>query len=271
MAKDQANLLKVSAVIPTYNRCDRLAAALGSVLQQTRPVDEIVVVDDGSTDNTVSMLEDFARQHAQLRVRVIRLENRGPSAARNNGVSAAAGDLIAFLDDDDIWLPQKLARQLAILEADSTIALMGTATDTLRLAEGARLVKVDERNLIYRNYFLTPSVIARKDAILEAGGFPEDMRHCEDYALWLKIASKHKCFFLNEELVHCGHGKPPFGHSGLSGDLAALHAGELEALARWSKYRDAGCLVTLLAKALARLRDMRRRIIVSAYKKSGNA
>jgi glycosyltransferase involved in cell wall biosynthesis len=253
----------VSVVIPTFNRREQLALALNSVISQTVKLHEIVVVDDGSTDGTPEMLNEFVRLNPDMRILVIRQENRGPSSARNAGIKVATGDLVAFLDDDDTWHPEKMERQLAVLAARTDIFLLGCATDTLKLTGGSRVVDIGEWNLIFRNWFLTPGVVARRDVLIASGGFPEDMRHCEDYALWLRIASGHKCAFLNEVLVGCGHGKPTFGHSGLSADLDALHSGELDALARWGKERNPGVAMSALTKILASIRHLRRRIIAA--------
>ena len=96
----------VSVIIPTYDRCGFLRQAIESVLAQTCPADELIVVDDGSTDDTPDMLADYGN-----RIRVIRQSNRGVSAARNTGIRQSRGQFIALLDSDDYWLPQKLAAQ----------------------------------------------------------------------------------------------------------------------------------------------------------------
>lgn len=256
----------VSTIIPTFNRQEQLALALDSVISQTVKLHEIVVVDDGSTDGTQEMLQEFARLHPDVRLIVIRQKNRGPAAARNAGIKVATGELVAFLDDDDVWHPEKLERQLTVLVDRADICLLGCATDTLKMKRGSRVVDIGEWNLLFRNWFLTPGVVARRDVLIGCGGFPEDMRHCEDYALWLRIASGHKCAFLNEVLVSCGHGKPAFGHSGLSADLKALHSGELEALVRWSKQRNSSMAVSALAAALVGARHLRRRIIAAGQR-----
>lgn len=256
----------VSVVIPTYNRRERLAQALSSVLQQTRPVDEIVVVDDGSSDGTFEWLSGSLAQIRTPRVVILQQKNAGPSAARNAGIERASGQLIAFLDDDDTWHPDKIQRQLAVLARHPDICLLGCAADTFKLAGAARLVHIGEYRLLFRNWFLTPGVVVRRDALIECGGFPEDMRHCEDYALWLKIASQFKCAFLNEERVSCGHGKPSFGHSGLSADIRALHAGELNALARWRESRHPGMAMVMMATVLASVRHLRRLMVIAWQK-----
>lgn len=255
--------LHVSCVIPTFNRCDSLIAAIESVASQTKLVDEIIVVDDGSSDGTDSVLENFRRHRPNVVLRVLRQANRGPAAARNAGINLARGDYIAFLDDDDIWLPTKLERQCRILAENPTVALLGCATDTIWRSGGSRLVPIGEWDLLFRNWFLTPSVLAKRDILLASGGFPEEMSHCEDYSLWLRIASSHRCAFLNEVLVICGHGKPAFGHSGLSADLRSLYTGELEAISRWQADRNAGFPAFSLARLLARMRHLRRHLVVA--------
>lgn len=256
---------RLSVIIPTFNRSELLLLALASVVAQTVRPHEIIVVDDGSTDATQDVLADFARQHADIELRVLRQENRGPSAARNAGVMAARGELIAFLDDDDIWLPPKTARQLEVFAKDPQLMLLGCASNILKLYGGIGLMQVREWSMLFRNWFMTPTVMVRRDALLECGGFPEDMRQCEDYALWLRVAGRYKCAFLNEDLVHCGHGKPPFGHSGLSGDLDALYAAEREAQRRWRKDRNIGRATFLLVSIHAWLRHIRRKFIAKRW------
>lgn len=256
-------LLTVSVVIPTYNRRERLAQALASVLQQTRPVDEIVVVDDGSTDDTREMLDEFVRQHSEMSVLVIHQENRGPSAARNAGMYAASGDLIAFLDDDDIWLPEKTKRQLSVFASDPQLDLLGCASNIVKLYGAPRVVRIREWAMLFRNWFATPTVMVRRKVVLACGGFPEDLRHYEDYALWLKIAGRNKCAFLNEILVNCGDGKPAFGHSGLSVDIDGSYVGERKTHHRWRKERMIGPLLFKIVRFNAWLRHLRRKAIVA--------
>jgi glycosyltransferase involved in cell wall biosynthesis len=253
---------RVSVVIPTWNRRLELSAAIDSVLAQTLPVDEMIIVDDGSTDNTWDFLKTMPEKIGQIRVRIAHQENAGVSAARNAGLRLASGVLVAWLYDDDVWHPEKTMRQLAIFALHPELALLACSSDTLRLPGKSGLHSVGEWGLLVRNRFLTPCVIARRGVILACGGFPEDMHCCEDYALWLRIASRHKCAFLNEVLVNCGQGKPAFGHSGLSADLDALYAGEREALRRWRIERHAGIAVFVLVRVLAGMRHLRRMIVV---------
>src|SRR2546425_2446463 len=107
----------VSAVIPTYNRGHLLKNAIDSILAQTYPVHEIIIVDDGSTDGTDEMVRSYIRQkRSEVIIRYIRQENQGQSAALNRGIEKASGEWIAFLHSDDSWLPEKLERQFRALE-----------------------------------------------------------------------------------------------------------------------------------------------------------
>ena len=105
----------VSAIIPTYNRAHLVTEAIDSVLAQTYPHIEVIVVDDGSTDDTMARLAPYGS-----RIRVIRQENAGPAAARNKGIAASSGGLVAFLDSDDLWLPAKIERQVRLLQKAGT-------------------------------------------------------------------------------------------------------------------------------------------------------
>src|SRR5664280_1650862 len=110
---------KVSVVIPTYNRLAYLREALDSVLAQTRAADEILVVDDGSTDGTEAAISALPAP-----VRYLRQQNAGPAAARNHGLREAKGDWIAFLDSDDLWVPEKLEAQMDFLERNPAVELL---------------------------------------------------------------------------------------------------------------------------------------------------
>ncbi|MEF8723085.1 MAG: glycosyltransferase family A protein [Candidatus Accumulibacter delftensis] len=253
---------RVSCIIPTCNRRERLSGAIASVIAQTVPVNEIIVIDDGSTDGTFDMLQALGREVGQVRIAVLRQENRGPAAARNAGLRIASGDLVAFLDDDDVWHPEKTARQLAVFSSRPEIDLLGCASDTLKMPGGSRLFPISEWGMLFRNWFLTPTVMVRRELVLSCGGFPEDMRHCEDYALWLRIVVNNRCAFLNDVQVSCGHGKAPFGANGLSADLRALRGGEKTALDRWREHRHPDMIRFLIVSLWAYVRHLRRLLIV---------
>ncbi len=251
---------RVSAIIPTYNRRREVSLAIASALRQTLRLDEIVVIDDGSDDGTWEDLQALAKETHSPRVIVRRQHNAGPSAARNAGARLATGEFIAFLDSDDTWHEEKTARQLALFEADPELALVGCVAGGMNVFPGKRMVAISIERLLFRNYFLTPGVIVKRQVLAVVGGFAEDMRRCEDYELWLRIASGHRCALLNDVLMICGDGKRSFGARGLSADSWAMQAGELEAFRRWRK-QGGSAAKYLYALAVCRLRFARRAAI----------
>jgi GT2 family glycosyltransferase len=196
----------VSVVIPTYNRARFLDAAVASVRAQTYPCMEIVIVDDGSTDNTADVVARLGNG-----VRYIRQANAGPAAARNRGIREAAGDLVAFLDTDDRWLPQKTALQVAVLQREPTVALVSAdmaiedETGTVQVASNfqhrglndtfaaldGRPIPHAPRQLLTINFVNTSTVLARRSVLIALEGFDERLRYGEDLELWLRIAAQH--------------------------------------------------------------------------------
>ncbi len=184
---------RVSVVIPTYNCGPYVAEAVESVLAQTRPAAEVLVVDDGSTDDTAGRLARFAAP-----VRVIRKENGGVSTARNRGVEEATGDLVAFLDADDAWHPRKLEVQLAALAGRPDLGLLGTVVYDWPgphpdLPPGSPAVEdVRADDLIVRNCMVTSTIVARTDVLRAAGPFDTNLRGPEDHDLWIRVALRSK-------------------------------------------------------------------------------
>ena len=182
--------MRTSVVIPSYNAAASVAEAVRSVLAQTRPADEVLVIDDGSTDGTAASLADFGPP-----VRAIRQANGGVSAARNRGAREATGELIAFLDADDVWHPRKLELQVPALLADPPLGLLGTATFAWPgvappLAESVAAARpVALRDLAVRNSFTASSVVARADVLRRAGEFDPRQQGTEDHDLWLRVAA----------------------------------------------------------------------------------
>ncbi len=168
--------LTVSAIIPTFDAAAFLPAALNSVMAQTRRPDEIIVVDDGSTDDTPEVLTGWPD------VTVIRQDNAGPAAARNVGVAHATGDLVAFLDADCVWYPGKLERQVAVHEGDEAVDYSFTELEE-RIAEGFEapwwsLERQQPESPTHK--VSVPSLVMRRSTFHELGGFNEALRAGED-------------------------------------------------------------------------------------------
>ncbi|MBZ0161011.1 MAG: glycosyltransferase [bacterium] len=200
---------QVSVVIPTYNRAGTLGRAITSVLSQTFPDLECIVVDDGSTDQTVALVEGFQ----DPRLRLLRLPvNKGVSHARNVGIQAARGEWIAFLDSDDEWLPQMLERlTVRLRECGDLLATVVYCRCTVQDALTARMwcqPRVVYGGDVFR-YLLsgwhppTPSVfLVKRTSMLEVVGFDEELPCAEDYDLWLRLAEAHNHFAaVGERLV----------------------------------------------------------------------
>jgi glycosyltransferase involved in cell wall biosynthesis len=196
----------VSVIIPAYNRCHTLGRALDSVFAQDFADFEIIVVDDGSTDNTSGLPQlHTSRRPVNL---IFLSQNGGVSHARNCGVKAAQGNWIAFLDSDDEWLPNKLSAQFAWLKANPGFRIMQTCEIWIR--NGKRVNPPQTHKKIHGDIFkpslarcmVTPSsVLMEKELFLETGGFNETLRACEDYDLWLKIACKNPVGLLDKNLL----------------------------------------------------------------------
>ena len=200
---------RISVIIPTYNRADRVVAALGSVLAQTRPPDEVIVVDDGSTDNTSERLAPYHE-----RIHYVCQPNRGPASARNTGIKQASGELVAFLDSDDLWLPKKLERQLAAFANDRALRICHT--NEIWIRNGVRVNPMRKHQKYGGHIFekvlplciVSPSsVIMTRQLLNEMGGFDESLPACEDYDLWLRVLCRYPIAYIEEPLVikHGGH------------------------------------------------------------------
>ena len=204
----------VSIIIPLYNRKELLCRALRSVLNQTVLPYEILICDDGSTDNPQSIMSDFA----ESAVEIIWLENKechGVSHARNQGIAAAKGDFIAFLDSDDEWLPKKLELQLAFFKENPQFNIIHGEEiwirNGVRVNPCKRFIKTGG-NIFNRSLdfsLIAPSaVMAKREIFDKCGIFDENLPVCEDYDLWLRIMLAGEEFgFISTPLVtrYAGH------------------------------------------------------------------
>jgi len=193
----------LSVIIPTFNRWPLLPRAVESVLNQTLLPDEVIIVDDGSTDATEA---EFAARFPHLRY--IRQKNLGVSAARNTGIREAHGDWLAFLDSDDKWLPEKLAQQIAALERNAHYQLCHTNEIWIRHGRRVNPLKKHTKSggYVFRNCLplcvISPSsVIIHRNLFLEVGLFDEELPACEDYDMWLRICARHPVLYLEELLL----------------------------------------------------------------------
>jgi glycosyltransferase involved in cell wall biosynthesis len=213
------NNIKVSIIIPTYNRGWIIKEAIESVLAQDFIDFELIVVDDGSTDNTSEILHSYRED-----ITVFQQNNKGVSAARNRGLSEASGRFIAFLDSDDLWLPKKLSRQVDYfnLNPDAMIC----QTEEIWIRNNMR-VNPKKRHKKLSGMIFEPSldlclvspsaVMIRRSLFEEVGGFDETLPACEDYDLWLRISCRYPVFLIDTPLIikRGGHSDQLSASSGL--------------------------------------------------------
>ena len=195
--------MDISVIIPTYNRRNTLPRAVESVLNQTYKPIEIIVVDDGSTDGAKEMCSEMYPL-----VRYIYQANSGVSSARNTGIKSASGDWIALLDSDDEWLPDKLDRQVKLLQDNAEIRFCHT--NEIWIRNNVRINQKKKHQKYGGNIFnkcldicrISPSSsLFHTSVIKDVGLFDESLDVCEDYDLWLRITAKYPVLFLDQPLI----------------------------------------------------------------------
>lgn len=197
---------KVTAIITTHNRLNLLKQAIDSVRRQTYPDIELIVVDDGSTDGT----EAYCRRQPLQYIRVEAAESRGGNHARNLGIRAAEGKYIAFLDDDDRWLPEKTARQVRLIEEKGCeMVFCGMTIETVRagIATYTDTLPHDShrgdmsRAILYTIPAVTSTMLFSRDALIDAGLFDEKLNFWQEYELSIRLAQRGPFFFVAEPLA----------------------------------------------------------------------
>lgn len=218
----QAEPREVAVVIPTYNSADCLARAIKSVLTQTYRDYQIIVVDDGSTDDTQVVLRSFEGQIVS-----VYQPNSGQACARNLGIRTSQSRYIAFLDADDEWVPRKLEKQIAFLESNPDFAMVYSDCITSGAGPfaGSHFARVGRpaTGRVFRQFLdncnvFTPTVVVRRDCLEFVGTFNQSLRVSEDFNLWLRIASVGKIAAIDEALA-IRHPRP----SSLSSTTPADH------------------------------------------------
>lgn len=259
----------ISVIIPMYNSAGTIIKALDSVKAQTfKCYYDVIVVNDGSMDNSQELVENYKFDDDRLNLTLINQKNGGVSKARNAGLKNAKGDLIAFLDSDDQWFPDKLEKQTKLLELNPQIDLLGCAFDGLyfsNIPDGS-LLKIDVNKLIFKNYFQPSTVIMRRKVFEEIGYFDENQKYAEDINYFICVASKFNCYFCNLIVINYGDGKAGFGDSGLSANLKEMHRGVNKNL----KFAYENQLIILKQYILARMWESIkyvRRIVIVRMKK----
>ncbi len=200
----------VSVIIPAYNRAGTLKKAIDSVLNQSFKDFELIVIDDGSTDETLEILRDY-----QDRLKSVTIPHSGVSAARNRGIEEAEGDFMAFLDSDDYWLPEKLAVQTDFFRRNPEARICQTDETWHRHGKRVNPGKRHHKpsgDIFYQSLRLclvSPSaVMIRRDLFDDVGVFDESLPACEDYDLWLRISARFPVYLIGQSLTVKTGGHP---------------------------------------------------------------
>lgn len=258
---------EISVVIPCFNSAHTLRRAVDSITAQTHPVREVIIVDDGSTDETLEVAEAIANENPQLKCVIVDLgRNLGPGTARNTGWDRATGSFVAFLDADDAWHPRKLEVQHAVMVANPTCVLSGhryrvDASGALGDLgpERPSVVPVTLRSLLVRNAFSTPSVMLRRDVVQR---FNPSRDMTEDYLLWLEVVADTGFALLIDAPLTTLF-KAPYGESGLSSQLHRMERKELIALRHLLRNGNISMMTWLLSSLWSIVKYLRRIVVVA--------
>lgn len=227
--------MKISAIIPTFNRENFISNAINSIQNQTYKVDEIIIVDDGSTDDTQKILKNFKN------IRIIKTKNLGVSHARNIGIREAKNNWISFLDSDDIWLKDKIENQVDFHKQNPGILFSHTGEKWLRdgkIVKYPKSLAKPNGECFLQNIstckIAASSILLYKSIFSDIGYFDEKLKVCEDYDLWLRISYKFNIGLIKEEKIIKNA-----GHLQLSSSIFAIDRYHIYSLQKFlnSKYK----------------------------------
>jgi glycosyltransferase involved in cell wall biosynthesis len=265
-----SEVFSVSVVIPMYNAALTIFNTLESVRNQEFDGDiEIIIINDGSIDNSLDLVTKYKNDHKELNIRIINKANGGVSSARNVGIKIANSEFVALLDSDDEWLGNKLKIIMPYF-INMEIDCVGSSRDVRLLKCGfktiKRLTRIYPHDLVFRSNLVTPAIVFRKSIVGKIGLFNEELFYGEDYEYWLRIAQNCSFYVIPDSLVITGNGKNDYGDSGLSSNLKMMHKGILWAID--NSFRNGGISLTIwfLAKTFAKIKYIRRVIVVALRK-----
>ena len=218
--------IKISVIIPVFNAENYIENALLSIINQTQPVYEIIIVDDGSTDSTFAKVNNFIVKHSMKNIKVITQDNAGPSSARNKGINLSNGNWIAFLDSDDQWNPDKIEEQTKCLLENPDVAIISSKMNQDNMNESKLTTRPTFFKSLWKNPFFTSSVMIKRD-VFKSNLFDERQKYSEDYKLYLDILKYYPAIIINKKLVHYNSDKN-VRKSSLSSKLWEMEKGELK-------------------------------------------
>ncbi len=269
-------MISVSVVVPCYNCARTINRAIKSVIRQTARPAEIIIVDDGSTDDSLHVLRKLQKRYGMdcTEVRVISLpSNRGPAYARSAGWNSAQQEYVAFLDADDAWHPQKIEMQYKWMRDHPEVSLTGHRTVRLKRRETSRALEdevsaksLSKWRLLLSNRFSMRSVMVRRDVSIR---FDDDMRHMEDYMFLLRMAfAGNQVATLRGPLAFIY--KADYGASGLSAQLWKMEQGELRTYWRLWKAGSVGSFLAIILMSYSLIKYLKRLSVVGVRRLYGS-
>ena len=257
----------VSIIIPAYNASRTIIRTLDSLKNQTRfdLIKEILIINDGSTDDTVALIEDYKKQNKNMPIMVINKQNGGVSSARNMGLKFASGDWIGLCDSDDEWLPKKLEIQSDIIKKNPSIDFLGgNHTDVDLKILGKKITslhKASVKELCIKMYPQTSAALFKKEIVDTIGGYDESRRYCEDGQFFMKICDRYNYYYHPDKVVEFDGGKRGFGGSGLSGNLHGMQDGLRKNILELKQQKKISTGFYVLIKFFIELKYIRRCVL----------
>lgn len=225
---------KVSVIIPMYNSKATIISTLDSIKNQTafEQIIEIIIINDGSTDDSLNLVEKYIEDNQNMPILIINMPNGGVSSARNAGMKAAKGEWIALLDSDDEWVSKKIEMQMETIREHPGIDFIGGDVDDrglkILLKKIKGLYRANVKDICIKMFPSTSAAIFKRSIFEKIGGYDENQSYAEDGNYFLRICTHYNYYHLPIQMVCCGGGKPAFGFSGLSANLKKMYEGNIK-------------------------------------------
>ncbi len=259
--------IPVSVIIPCFNCSKTIERCIKSVLDQSARPEEIIIVDDCSSDDTLEIIKSLQSQNHHIIKLIVLPENLGPGTARNIGWDSSCYKYVAFLDSDDTWHPRKLEIQYNIMEEYFDIDVSGHRCIYIKndksleteAAESFKFVSINRFFLLFKNPFSTPTIMLKKTL---PHRFDNSYRYAEDIFLWQRLAfANFKVVHINSTLAYVH--KPFYGASGLSAKLWEMEKGELRNFLNLKKAKLIGWVIYFLAVLFSLMKYFRRLLLIN--------
>ena len=268
----EKEVIKYSVVIPMYNNQDTIERAILSIFNQTRYdlIDEIIVVNDGSTDNSKKVVEHLMNKTIGNKIILVNQKNMGAAVARNIGINKTKNSFVALLDADDEWKNNKIEVQNNILLNNQQIKALGSNRNNENVHIGKKinnkLYKISPFMYCIKNWPSTPTIIFDKTIFQNKEYFPTNMTHAEEGFFFLTLSKISGLYYVSENLVICDGGKPVFGYKGLSANIRKMHYGVIKMMKKANQKQYINKFQLFFLIIYENIKYLRRIVITSLRK-----